>query len=184
MSKKNKNISLQQNNMNQTSTYNPLINVAEQPSLLEQNRKNLKDLIAPAGIDATHTNHLEIVSSKKKYARTMIVSTIPRMCTFPEFLRSMYTFGDLNTSVFISPISESSSQTELNRTINELESERVVAMDRGDINRERLLAQKRMEAEDLRDEIAAGFNKLFQASMMCTLFAYSLEDLDKNTEML
>ena len=184
MSKKNKNISLQQNNMNQTSTYNPLINVAEQPSLLEQNRKNLKDLIAPAGIDATHTNHLEIVSSKKKYARTMIVSTIPRMCTFPEFLRSMYTFGDINTSVFINPISESSSQTELNRTINELESERVVAMDRGDINRERLLAQKRMEAEDLRDEIAAGFNKLFQASMMCTLFAYSLEDLDKNTEML
>ena len=184
MSKKNKNISLQQNNMNQTSTYNPLINVAEQPSLLEQNRKNLKDLIAPAGIDATHTNHLEIVSSKKKYARTMIVSTIPRMCTFPEFLRSMYTFGDINTSVFINPISESSSQTELNRTINELESERGVAMDRGDINRERLLAQKRMEAEDLRDEIAAGFNKLFQASMMCTLFAYSLEDLDKNTEML
>ena len=41
-----------------------------------------------------------------------------------------------------------------------------------------------MEAEDLRDEIAAGFNKLFQASMMCTLFAYSLEELRKNTEIL
>ena len=184
MSKKNKNISVQQNNMAQMNGYNPLVGSMEQQTLLEQNRKNLKDLISPAGIDATHTNHLEIISSKKKYARTMIVSTIPRMCTFPEFLRGMYTFGDLNTSVFITPISESSSQTELNRTINELESERVVAMDRGDINRERILAQKRMEAEDLRDEIAAGFNKLFQASIMCTLFAYSLEDLDKNTEML
>ena len=143
----------EQNNNHMINAYNPMINNVEEQTLLEKNKKNLKDLIAPAGIDATHTNHLEIVSSKKKYARTMIVTTIPRMCTFPEFLRSMYTFGDLNTSVFINPVSESTSQTDLNRTINELESERVVAMDRGDINRERLLAQKRMEAEDLRDEI-------------------------------
>ncbi len=151
---------------------------------LEKNAKNIKELIAPAGIDASHTNYLEIVSNKTRYARSMIVSTIPRMCTFPEFLRSMYTFGDLNTSVFITPISESSSQTDLNRTINELESERIVAIDRGDINRERILAQKRLEAEELRDQIASGFNKLFDASIVCTLFAYSLDDLDKDTEML
>ena len=152
--------------------------------LLEKNKKSIKDLIAPAGIDASNANYLEIVSSRPRFARSMIVSTIPRMCTFPEFLRSMYTFGDVNVSVFISPISESTSQTELNRTINELESERIVAWDRGDINRERLLAQKRAEAEELRDQIAAGFNKLFDSSIICTLFAYSLEELEKYTELL
>lgn len=99
-------------------------------------------MIAPAGIDASQLNHLEIITSKTRYARSMIVATIPRMCTFPEFLRGMYTFGDINVSVFINPIAENISQTELNRTINELESERVVALDRGDINRERILAQK------------------------------------------
>ena len=103
---------------------------------------------------------------------------------FPELLRGMYTFGDVNVSVFINPISEAKSQNELNRTINELESERIVAWDRGDINRERILAQKRAEAEELRDQIAAGFNKLFDASIVCTLFAYSLEELDKYTELL
>ena len=153
-------------------------------SILDKNKKTLKDLIAPAGIDASNANHIEIISSKTRYARSMIVSTIPRMCTFPEFLRSMYTFGDLNVSVFINPISENTSQTELNRTINELESERIVAWDRGDINRERILAQKRAEAEELRDQIAAGFNKLFESSIMCTLFAYSLDELDKYTELL
>ncbi|MCI8965095.1 MAG: DUF87 domain-containing protein [Clostridia bacterium] len=152
--------------------------------LLERNKKSIKDLIAPAGIDASNANYLEIVSSKPRFARSMIVSTIPRMCTFPEFLRSMYTFGDLNVSVFINPVSENVSQTELNRTINELESERIVAWDRGDINRERILAQKRAEAEELRDQIAAGFNKLFDASIVCTLFAYSLDELDKYTELL
>ncbi len=146
--------------------------------------KTIKDLIAPAGIDATNTNHLEIISTKTRFARSMVVAAIPRMCTFPEFLRGMYTFGDANISVFITPKGENSSQTELNRTINELESERIVAFNRGDINRERILEQKRLEAEELRDEIAAGFNKLYEASVICTLFAYTLDELDKYTELL
>ena len=156
----------------------------EAASFLEKNRKGLKDLIAPAGIDASNPNYLQIAAGRTRYARSMIVSTIPRMCTFPEFLRGMYTFGDLNVSVFINPVGENTSQTELNRTINELESERIVAWDRGDINRERILAQKRAEAEELRDQIAAGFNKLFDASIICTLFAYSIAELDKYTELL
>ena len=156
----------------------------EKNSIFKKNEKNIKSLIAPGGIDASYTNHIEIASSRTRYARSMIVANLPRMCTFPEFLRGMYTFGDLNVSVFINPISEASSQTDLNRTINELESERVVAADRGDINRERVIAQKRMEAEELRDAIAAGFNKLYDSSIIATLFAYSVDELDKYTELL
>ena len=156
----------------------------EKNSVFKKNEKDIKSLIAPGGIDASYTNHIEISSSRTRYARSMIVANLPRMCTFPEFLRGMYTFGDLNVSVFINPISESTSQTDLNRTINELESERVVAADRGDINRERIIAQKRMEAEELRDAIAAGFNKLYDSSIIATLFAYSVEELDKYTELL
>ena len=148
------------------------------------NKKDIKDLIAPSGIDATSTNKLEIVSATSKFARTMLVSTLPRMCTFPELLRGMYTFGDINVSVYITPVSEAKSQNELNRTINELESERIVAQQRGQINRESSLAQKRAEAEELRDAIASGLDKLFEASIICTLFAYSIEELDKQTELL
>ncbi len=151
---------------------------------IEANKKDIKDLIAPSGIDASSTNHLEIVASTSKYARTMVISALPRMCTFPLLLRDMYNFGDINVSVFIRPISEAKSQSELNRTINELETERIVAADRGNINRESMLAQKRNEAEELRDAIASGFDKLFEASIMCTIFAYDLEELDRQTEML
>ena len=153
-------------------------------SVFKKNEKTVKSLIAPGGIDASYTNHIEIASTRTRYARSMIVANLPRMCTFPEFLRGMYTFGDLNVSVFINPVSEASSQTELNRTINEIESERIVALDRGDINRERILAQKREEAEQLRDAIAAGFNKLFDSSIIATIFAYSMDELDKYTELL
>ena len=156
----------------------------ESKSIFKKEEKNLKHLIAPGGIDASYTNHIEIASSRTRYARSMVVAALPRMCTFPEFLRGMYTFGDINVSVFINPVSEASSQTDLNRTINELESERVVAQDRGDINRERIIAQKRMEAEELRDAIAAGFNKLFDSTIISTIFAYSMDELDKYTELL
>ena len=165
---------------NQTSTETQ----NKEKGFLINNQKDIKDLIAPSGIDATSTNHLEIIGNTSRYARTMVVSALPRMCTFPLFLRGMYTFGNVNVSVFITPISEDKSQNELNRTINDLESERLVAADRGNINRESLLAQKRAEAEELRDAIASGLDKLFEASIFCTIFAYSMEELDRETELL
>ena len=147
-------------------------------------RKTIKDLIAPSGIDASKIDHLEIISNTTRYARSFYVSTLPRMCTFPELFRDMYLFGDVNTSIYINPIKEERSQNELNRVINELETERIVAADKGNINRESTISQKRFEAEQLRDEIAAGFNKLFEATIVSTLFTYNMEDLDRQTKML
>ena len=160
-------------------------NIAESESgygLLK--KKTIKELIAPSGIDASNIDRLEIISTTTRFARTFFISALPRMATFPELLRDMYMFGDINTSIYINPIAESKSQNELNKVINELETERIVAYDKGNINRESLLAQKRVEAESLRDEIAAGFNKLYEASIVSTLFAYNLQDLDRLTKLL
>ena len=154
----------------------------EESKLLK--RKTLKEIIAPSGIDASNIDHLEIISNAKRYARSFFVSSLPRMTTFPEIFRDLYMFGDINTSIFINPVKEDKSQNELNRVINELETERIVAADRGNINRESTLTQKRFEAEELRDQIAAGFNKLYEASVVSTLFAYNLEDLDRYTKLL
>ncbi|CDD27387.1 putative uncharacterized protein [Clostridium sp. CAG:452] len=147
-------------------------------------KKTIKELIAPSGIDASNIDHLEIISNTTRYARSFFVSALPRMCTFPELFRDMYLFGDINTSVYINPVPESKSQNELNKVINQLETERIVAADRGNINRESILTQKRLEAEDLRDNIASGFNKLFEASVVATLFAYNLQSLDAYTKLL
>lgn len=153
-------------------------------SALSTNRSTIKDLLAPSGIDASHADYLEIFSKVSRFARTFYVTTIPRQATFPYFLSNIYEFGDVNTSVYINPISETVSQNELNKTIVELQSERYVANDRGDINRESVLTIKQQEAEALRDQIAAGYNKLFEATIMCTLFAYSKNELDKLSEIL
>ena len=159
-------------------------NDLQEPQYNILKKQTLKELIAPAGIDASHIDHLEIISNTTRYARSFFVSTRPRMCTFPELFREMYLFGDINTSVYINPVPEARSQNELNRVINQLETERIVAADRGNINRESILAQKRIEAEALRDDIASGFNKLFEASIVATLFSYNLQSLEAYTKLL
>ena len=159
-------------------------NITEQEQFNILKKKSIKQLIAPSGIDASNLDYLKIISSTTRYARSFFIFSLPRMATFPYLLRDMYEFGDINTSIYINPVPEAESQRQLNKTINELETERIVASDKGNINRESLLAQKKVEAEDLRDKIAAGFNKLFEASVVTTLFSYNLKDLDKLTTLL
>ncbi|MBQ2916906.1 MAG: hypothetical protein IJE59_01825 [Clostridia bacterium] len=161
-----------------------MLNIEREPELEILKKKTIKELIAPSGIDASNIDHLEIISSIKRYARSFYVSSLPRMCTFPELFRDLYLFGDVNTSVYINPIPEARSQNELNRVINQLETERIVAADRGNINRESIVTQKRLEAEQLRDQIAAGFNKLYDATIITTLFAYNMQTLEAYSKLL
>lgn len=153
-------------------------------NILEINKSTLKDMISPSGIDASHYDYLEIFSKVSRYSRSFYITTLPRQATFPYFLADVYEFGDINTSVYVNPIPETISQNDLNKTIVEIQSERIVAQDRGDINRESVLSIKQAEAESLRDEIASGYNKLFEATVIATLFAYGKQELDKMSELL
>ena len=166
-------------------TQNEIIEQANNDQgVMQLNKSTLKDLLAPSGIDASHFDYLEIFSKISRYARTFYITTLPRQATFPYFLSNIYEFGDVNTSVYINPISETASQNDLNKQIVEIQSERFVAQDRGDINRDATLSTKQAEAEALRDQIAAGYNKLFEATIVSTLFAYSKDELDKLSELL
>ena len=153
-------------------------------NLFEKNVTSIKDIILPSGIDATSYNHLEFFAKATRYCRSFYVSSVPRMATFVEFLSSMYDFGDINVSIHIEPIPEAMSQNDLNRMIADIESEIIVAQKRGDTNRASVLTDKFQEADQLRSEIAAGFNKLYDVSIFCTISAYDLNELDRMSELL
>ena len=183
--KKEKKKKLKKGEVETVQSQDELIKANENlPDSLKLNQSTLKDLLAPSGVDASHYDYLEIFSKISRFARSFYLTTIPRQATFPYFLSGIYEFGDVNASVYITPISETTSQNQLNKQIVELQSERYVAHDRGDINRESVLSTKQAEAEALRDQIAAGYNKLFDATIICTLFAYNKSELDKLSELL
>ena len=56
-------------------------------------RKSIKEMIAPTGVDASSLDHLEIISNTNRFARSFFVANLPRMCTFPDLFRDMYTFS-------------------------------------------------------------------------------------------
>ena len=161
-----------------------LVNTDNGQNLFEKNVKSVKDIILPSGIDATSYNHLEFFAKATRYSRSFYVSSVPRMATFVEFLSSMYDFGDINVSVHIEPIPEAISQNDLNKMIADIESEIIIAQKRGDTNRASVLMDKFQEADALRSEIAAGFNKLYDVSIFCTITSYDLNELDKLSELL
>ena len=82
----------------------------DQPGILK--KRTIKEIIAPAGIDASKIDHLEIISNVTRYARSFFVSALPRMCSFPDLFRDLYFFGHVNTSIYITRIPESRSQKE------------------------------------------------------------------------
>ena len=49
----------------------------DEPGTLK--KRGVKELIAPAGIDASHIDHLEIISNVTRFARSFFVSSLPRM---------------------------------------------------------------------------------------------------------
>lgn len=147
-------------------------------------RASVKNYICPFNIDAHELNHIKILSKTLKFVRSFFVSTMPRFLTFGQFLRPLYDYGNTNTSVYIYPINEGIAQSNLNAIINQLEAQRIEAAHQENGNKEKVIIQKKLEAEALRDEVATGFNRLFEVSILSTLFANSQAELDSISDLM
>lgn len=154
--------------------------VASASSHVQKPAQNtIKDLICPFEIDNSNLNHIKLVSKVPRFARTFFVNTLPRFLKFGQFLKPLYNFGNTNTSIFIKPISESLSQGNLNQIINDLEIELAKEFDPENPNQDFITMQKKLEAENLRDEISTRFNHLFEITVISSVFAKTVDELDR-----
>lgn len=151
-----------------------------QPGLINA---NLKDLLCPFTINLKNLNQIKFESGTPRCSRTFFTNTLPRFLTFGEFLKPLHNFGNTNTSIFIYPIQESICHSNLNEIITDIQVKLNAAFEEGDRDNIIVLAQKKLEAENLRDEIASGFNALFEITVLSTVFANSSENLDYLSEL-
>ena len=68
------------------------INRTEEVEFLK--KRTIKELIAPAGIDASKIDHLEIISNVKKYARSFLYQHYHVCVLFQNYL-GIYTFLEI-----------------------------------------------------------------------------------------
>lgn len=150
------------------------------PTIFEKNRRNLKDLIACEHIDFTEDPRYGTIGDKY-YVKNTYVGLLPNQVNFATFLHTLYTYGNIDTSIFINPIDNETAKADLSKQKTSLEMELLSA---DGTNRADDMSVKVQEARRLRAEVRDGINKIFEVSIQSTFYEESLRDLNNGIDRL
>jgi type IV secretory pathway VirB4 component len=149
-------------------------------TIFEKNRKKLKDLIAPDSLDFTISPRYATLGDKY-FIKGLYVGLLPNSVNFASFLHGLYNFGNIDTSIYINPVDVETAKADLSKIRTNLEMEYLTAQGS---NRADDMANKMQEAKMLRSEIRDGLNKLYEVSIISTLYEESERALNNRTDQL
>ena len=142
--------------------------------LYEEGLQKILDLIAPSGMEVKHN---EIILNDQ-YARTFYAYNWPNYI-YPNWASQLVNFdAQMDIAQFIYPASNAAIMKMLRKKVAELRSSIRMLEQRG-IVRDPGLEAALQDAEELRDLLARGREKLFQFGMYITLYAEDEERLKK-----
>src|SRR3989338_5113497 len=140
----------------------------------EEGLQKTLDLIAPAGMEVRHNEIL----MNDLHARTFYVYNWPNYI-YPNWLSQAVNFeAQMDIAQFIYPTTNKAIMKMLRKKVAELRSSIRILEQRG-IVRDPSLEAALQDAEELRDLLARGREKLFQFGMYVTLYADNEEKLKK-----
>lgn len=140
----------------------------------EEGVQKMLDIIAPAGMEVKHK---ELIINDQ-YARTLYAYNWPNFI-YPNWLAQLVNLGaTLDFSHFIYPSSNKAIMKMLRKKVTELRSSIRMLEQRG-IVRDPTLEAALQDAEELRDLLARGQEKLFQFGMYVTIYAEDEQRLKK-----
>jgi hypothetical protein len=140
----------------------------------EEGLQKILDLIAPAAMEVRHKD----IILNDTYARTLYCYNWPNYI-YPNWLSQMVNFdAQMDITHFIYPTSNKAIMKMLRKKVAELRSGIRMLEQRG-IVRDPTLEAALQDAEELRDLLARGREKLFQFGMYVTVYAEDEEKLKK-----
>jgi conjugal transfer ATP-binding protein TraC len=146
---------------------------------LEYGQQDPMDIISYSGM-AEESDHLVLDG---RFIRTIAITGYPYNAT-SGWLNGLITFNhDIDISFHLSSIDPTQALPHLNRKITELESTRRAHVRSGRIVTSEI-TDPLESAEELRDKILRGQEKLFQASIYVAVAAANLSELNKITQLL
>lgn len=150
-----------------------------QETFLEKNNKKFKDLISCDYVDFSISPKMCEVG--ELYAKNMYIGILPSTVSFPTVYDELYNFGNVDTSIYISPIDNQDAIAALSKLRTNLQVEFATAV--GDNRKDDIKAQE-LEAARLREEVREGFNRLYEVATISTLYCKSERELDNATVKL
>ncbi|MCK9470645.1 MAG: hypothetical protein M0Q88_02700 [Bacilli bacterium] len=151
----------------------------EEKSIFEEKRRSLHDLIAT---EYDFSDPKKVVIGDNLYAKNMYIAFLPNELDFVSSFHSLYNFGDIDTSIYINPVDIETSKAELSKLRTNLATE--VLESGGNINRADDMLDKEAEARRLRDEVKNGLNKLYDVSILATIYEKDERSLNNNADRL
>ena len=134
----------------------------------------LHDILAPSALEI-NSNYLKI---GKKLTRSFFIFNYPRFLNSNWFATMINLDKTMDISFFISPIDTGMALKNLRKKVAQVESEISMREDRG-LVRDPMLETAYRDLEDLRDKLQQAREKLFKFGLYITVYANSLEELNK-----
>ncbi len=139
----------------------------------------LKDLLAPSSLKFTNS-YFEI---NGKFARTFFALAYPRFLSSNWLSFIINSESALDVSMFIYPVDSSVVMKKLKSKVGEIGSQIMVEQEKG-LVRNPLLETAYHDVEELRDSLQQGTERYFRFALYFTLYSDTLEELDKNSQIL
>lgn len=148
-------------------------------SIFEKRKRTLKDLISG---DYDFTDPTKLTFGDGQYAKNMYVAFLPNSVNFASTFHPLYNFGNIDTSIMVTPIDNETAKAELSKLRTNLAVEYLTAG--GSLNRMDDMEAKVQEAARLREEVRDGLNKLYEVTITSTLYADNETELNNNADRL
>ena len=134
----------------------------------------LHDILAPAALEID-SGYLRL---GKKFTRSFFIYNYPRFLNTNWFAPMINLDKTLDISFFITPVDTGAALKNLRKKVAQVESEISMREDKG-LVRDPMLETAYRDLEDLRDKLQQAREKLFKFGLYITVYANSLEELNK-----
>ena len=149
------------------------------PQPYEGEEKQIKDIIAPAGLEI-NPSYLKLGD---KFIKTIFLFTYPRYLASGWFNSIINLAELLDISIFIHPVDTAMALRNLRKKTAQIEAQLIERQEKG-LVRDPVLETASQDIEMLRDQLQQAQEKLFNVGVYITIHAESLVALDKLEEKL
>lgn len=154
---------------------------SENTRYLERGILTKQDMVAPESVDLSQPGYLQL--GENSFCRTLVVTGYPREVE-PGWLSGVYAFpANVRIAAYIEPIDAKGSVQGLSRQMRYHQASLLADAKRGRVP-DPYIEAALTDATELRDALARGEAKVFQYHMHITVFASTLEELNRTTQLV
>lgn len=156
-------------------------NLKVNENVLGKGARGLKELFAPASIDRGHPDYIRV---GEKYIKSFVLQGYPSQ-VFIGWLNDLYNYpGDADVALYIEPADERGALDELTKKITQFEAQLQGEQEKGNIRNITRLTSTIQSLYAQRSALEQNYENLFYIQIFINIYADTLEQLDKEAQML